>query len=625
MMAYDKMLQEAIEAIAKGQSKRARDLLTRLLRANQTNPKYWLWMSSVVDTTKERAYCLQKVLHLDPENHAARLGMVMGGISPPDESFQPLPVSPRNWKETYKANSFDPGLKKYVRRFAYLGAFILVFSLISMGVLTPRMRTFGYLRDVQFTVTPVFETVAATATLLPTNTPRAITPTPTFFGPTPLWMLLEATYTPTPIYVNTPHPVTEAYRAGMRAFSEGDFEEMLMFMEQATQAEPESADIYYYIGEANLLLDQPDEALYAFEKSIEANANFAPAYFGRAKAMQALDPDFDVEVDLIQAVVVDPFLASAQLELIAYYLSSGNFELALSSLEIAEELAPESPLIHAYRSQALLQKGEIELALESAQRAYDLDQTILGVYHTLGNLYLQSGNFVQASHFLEIYLRYDTEDANGWAAYGRALFESGEKFDQAMQAFDRALLLDENSFTALLYRGLSYLEAGQGQLAVNDLFLARNFDRQSFDASQGLARALSQAERYDDAISQFIGSEQLASTDLQRAEVYYWRAKTFRQISDKSSALEDYQALLEIDNEFIPGVWTNEAQQFIIELSPTPTLTPTIATPTLTPTMTTTPTIPTSTPTYTQTPTPTEVTPSPTYTPRPSKTPLPKD
>lgn len=624
-MADDKMLQEAIEAVAKGQSERARDLLTRLLRANQTNPKYWLWMSSVVDTTKERVYCLQKVLQLDPENHAARLGMVMGGISPPDESFQPLPVSPRNWKETYKANSLDPGPKKYVRRFAYLGAFILVFGLISMGVLAPRMRTFGYLGEVQFTITPVFETVAATATLLPTNTPRAITPTPTFIGPTPLWMLLEATYTPTPIYVNTPHPVTEAYRAGMRAFSEGDFEEMLMFMEQATQAEPESADIYYYIGEANLLLDQPDEALYAFEKSIEANVNFAPAYFGRAKAMQALDPEFDVEVDLIQAVVVDPFLASAHLELIAYYLSSGNFELALSSLEFAEELAPESPLIHAYRSQALLQKGEIELALESAQRAYDLDQTILGVYHTLGNIYLQSGNFIQASHFLEIYLRYETEDANGWAAYGRALFESGEKFDQAMQAFDRALQLDENSFTALLYRGLAYLEAGQGQLAVNDLFIARNFDRQSFDASQGLARALSQAERYDDAISQFIGSEQLASTDLQRAEVYYWRAKTFRQISDKSSALEDYQALLEIDNEFIPGVWTNEARQFIIELTPTPTLTPTIATPTLTPTMTTTPTIPTSTPTYTQTPTPTEVTPSPTYTSRPSKTPLPKD
>ena len=62
-MADDKMLQEAIEAVDNGHRDRARDLLTRLLKANQTNPKYWLWMSSVVESTKERIYCLQKVLH----------------------------------------------------------------------------------------------------------------------------------------------------------------------------------------------------------------------------------------------------------------------------------------------------------------------------------------------------------------------------------------------------------------------------------------------------------------------------------------------------------------------------------------------------------------------------------
>lgn len=642
-MADDKMLQEAIESIATGQFDRARDLLTRLLRADQSNPRYWLWMSSVVDTTKERIYCLQKVLHLDPGNRAAQLGMVLGGISPPDEGLQPVPITPRNWKDTYKVKSLDSGPKKYVRRFAYVGAFILVFGIISIGILAPRMRSFGYFAGVQLTVTPIFETVAATATLLPTNTPRAVTPTPTFIGPTPLWMLLEATYTPTPLYVNTPHPVTEAYKAGIRAFHEGNYEEMLMFMEQAAQAEPDSDDIYYYIGEANLKLDKPNEALFAFEKSLETNINFAPAYFGRAKAMLALDPDFDIENDLTQAIVVDPSLASAYLELIAYYLSIGNYDLALTNLEIAENLIPESPLIFAYRSQALLQSGEFELALEAAQQAYDLDQTILSVYQTLGNLYLMTGKSTQASHYLEIFLRYITDDADTWAAYGRALFEDGDQIDQAMRAFDRALELDENSFTALLFRGLSYLESGQGQLAVNDLFIARNFDRESFIASLGLARALSLAERYDDAISQFNGSELLVSTDFERAEVYYWRANTFRLMGEKISALNDYQSLLEITAESIPEIWVREAQRYILVLTPTPTMTPspippthtpTVATPTATPTTTATPTLatPTATPTTTKPPTvttptltATKLTSSPTRTPKPTLTPQQKD
>ena len=624
-MAKDKMLHEAIEAVANGQRERARDLLTRLLRANQANPKYWLWMSSVVDTAKERVYCLQKVLHLEPNNRAAKLGLVLDGITPPEKGLQPMPIVRRNWEEAYKARSLETGPKKLIRRMAYLGAGVLVLGLIMLGFLGPRMQTYGYFSGVQLTITPHFETVAATATLLPTNTPRVVTPTPTFIGPTPLWMFLEATYTPTPLYVNTPHPVAEAYRAGLRAFSSGNYEEMVVFMEQATRAEPQSADTYYFVGEAYLLLDEPDQALFAYEKAIETNPNFAPAYLGRARAMSALDPEFDVEADLTQAVILDPDLAAAHLELTAFYLSIGNYDQALEALEIAEKLAPESPLIYAYRSQAYLGTGENKLALEAAQQAYELDQTILSVYLTLGNLHLISGNAEEASHFLEIYLRYMKNDSNAWAAYGRALFEGEDQFEEAMQAFDLALTLDENSFIALLYRGLSYLEAGEGQLAVNDLFIARNFDRESFAASLGLAKALSLAERYDDAISQFTGSENIATTDQQRAEVYYWRAKTFATIGDVRSVVKDYQFLLELPAEIVSKEWLEVAQEYITQLTPTPTMTPSpipaTNTPTSTSTMTSSPTIATPSPTSTGTPTATEVTPSPTTTPRPTRTP----
>lgn len=628
-MADDRMLQEAIEAVANGQRERARDLLTRLLRANQANPKYWLWMSSVVDTTKERVYCLQKVLTLEPNNHAAKLGLIMDGVTAPDKGLQPIPIVPRNWEEAFKARSQETGPKKILRRMAYLGVGVLVLGLISLGFIGPRMKTFGYFGGVQLTITPHFETLAATATLLPTNTPRVVTPTATFIGPTPLWMLLEETYTPTPLYINTPHPITEAYRAGIRALTRGNYEEMALFMEQAIQAEPQSADTHYYLGEAYMLLEEPEKALFSYEKSIETNPNFAPAYLGRAKAMSALDPEFDIEADLIQAVVLDPDLPGAHLELTAFYLSIGKYEEALETLKNTKKLAPESPLTYAYFAQAYLNSNEYELALEAAQRSYELDQTILPVYLTLGNLYLISGNAEEASHYLEIYLRYIKNDGDAWAAYGRALFELEDRFEEAMQAFNLALTLDENSFTALLYRGLSYLEAGEGQLAVNDLFVARNFDRDSFTASLGLARALSLDERYDDAISQFTGSEQLATNDLQRAEVYYWRADTFVHANDIKSAAKDYQALLNLPAEDISTAWLELAQEYLIRLTPTPTMTPspipatntpTLATPTPTFTLTSSPTVVTPSPTLTETPTATEVPLNPTNTPGPFPT-----
>jgi tetratricopeptide (TPR) repeat protein len=430
-------------------------------------------------------------------------------------------------------------------------------------------------------------------------------------------MLLDATYTPTPLYVNTPHPISEAYRAGIRALIDGNYEKMLMFMQQATQAEPQSADVNFYVGEAYLLLDDPENALFAFEKAVELDANFAPAYLGRAKAMSNLDSEFDVEADLQLAVQLDPSLANAHLELIAFYLNNAKYDLALEELRIVEQLKPESPLVYLYLSQAFMQIGEYTQALDAAQQAYDLDQTILSVYQTLGTLYLTAGDSDQAAHFLEIYLRYEKDNAEAWAAYGRSLFESGENFEQAMQALDLALLLDENSFTSLMFRGLTYLEIGEGQLAVNDLFIARNFNRQSFDASLGLARALHLTERLEDAINQFSVCEELAETDKQRAEVYYWRAQAFDNIGDFKSAVEDYLTLLNFSPEIAPQSWLEEAEEYLIELTPTPTPSPTVTPPP--PTNTPTEIIPTSTPTPSptniSTPTPDKPIASPTPSP----------
>ncbi len=60
----EKIFQEALTAIEENENLRAKDLLTRLLKMDQHNPEYWLWMSAVVTSEKERRYCLQQVLKI---------------------------------------------------------------------------------------------------------------------------------------------------------------------------------------------------------------------------------------------------------------------------------------------------------------------------------------------------------------------------------------------------------------------------------------------------------------------------------------------------------------------------------------------------------------------------------
>lgn len=77
MTPEESIYQEAVGAIEKGDNARARDLLMRLIKLSPTKPDYWLWISAMVETSKERIYSLKEVLKLDPQNADARQAIQM--------------------------------------------------------------------------------------------------------------------------------------------------------------------------------------------------------------------------------------------------------------------------------------------------------------------------------------------------------------------------------------------------------------------------------------------------------------------------------------------------------------------------------------------------------------------
>ena len=95
----DTLLEQAIEALRQYDKAGAKDILTRLIKANQANATYWIWMSAAVDTLKERVYCLETALKLDPENGVAKRGLVILGARSPDENVKPFSLNrTRAWE-----------------------------------------------------------------------------------------------------------------------------------------------------------------------------------------------------------------------------------------------------------------------------------------------------------------------------------------------------------------------------------------------------------------------------------------------------------------------------------------------------------------------------------------------
>ena len=628
-MAEEKMYKEALEAINQGQTVRARDLLTRLLRSDSSKADYWLWMSTLVETNTERIYCLESALRADPDNEAAKRGLIILGARKAGDDVTPIPPIRRRWEKELEKDLEPP--KNLFRRVwdnpvlrlvSLLGAAIVVIGLIIGSIYGIRAQQEHAVAV--FRVSP-FPTHTPAPTLTPTVTRTLVvrSPTPTFIGPTPLWMFLTETYTPVPLYVNTPHPVIEAYRAAMRAYERSDWTAMLNFMDQAVTAEPDSADLYYYTGEAYRLKGEYQDALDAYNEAINIDPGFAPAYLGRALTYLAINPDADVQAELERAIESDPYYADAYLELARYKLRNNDTEGALEDLLAAESLFPGMPMVYVLRAQAYIQMGDYAAALQNAQQGYELDRTLLPAYLTLAQAYLVNQDSQQALYYAEIYLRYARDDANGWAVMAEGYYLSGN-LEQALYACDQGIAADENNAPSWYYRGLIHLQMEDARAAVNDLVVAVNLKMLNFDYSISLAQALWADERLSMAARQFNSAESIAANDSQLATVYYYRAQVYEQAANLWEAKQDWGRLLALPEDAVPAEWRTLAdERWAVLNPPTPTNTPTITltpTPTSTPTRTPTPTI---TPTPTRTPTPTNTpSPTPTRTPTLTRTPI---
>ena len=406
MAEEDTMFQEAVEALREGDKAKAKDLLTKLLKTDQNNIQYWIWLSAAVETTKERIYCLQTALQLDPENATAKRGLVLLGALPPDEGVKPFPLDrPRLWDEKLALASDKPKEKLTFKSVVtgpagrLIGLGIVGISLIAalvFGVVLPNRnrRVAQPTRRVgpspTYTLTPTFinateQAQAARGTLVP------------------LAELLDEPHTPTPFYVNTPRePHTSEYDRIVRAaYAEQDWDTVISSMEEVARLEPESADPHYFIGEAYRFKGNFRRALDAYNAALRINPEFGPAYLGLARARLIQDPDANIIALYDEATRLDPNFGEVYLDRAVFYLNRQEPELALADLAIAERLLPGSPLVYHYQARSHLALDDPDEAEAAAFKANQADPTMLSVYFTLGEIYIAQGEYADAIEVLQ--------------------------------------------------------------------------------------------------------------------------------------------------------------------------------------------------------------------------------
>lgn len=622
------MLTEAIAAAQAGDRSRARALLAKLLRSDSSNAEYWIWMSAVVDSKRERKYCLESAIRLDPTNRAALRGLVILGERTPEEMelASAVKIPRRDVAAIAKGPKISVPRAVNIpwRKFgtaaiglAGIGALAGLFFLAKPWIdslFGPRLiGVAATLPPENPTASSTPEPGTPTATPLPAATRVIRTPIRTDQANTPIAFLVDITPTPTPILGVTPHPF-EAYQSGIRALERGDYELVLTYMDQVLDSDSSLPDVHYFRGEALRHLDRIGEALAAYDSAVTRDPEFAPAYLGRGRAMLTRDPEAAV-TDFDRALDTDPTLVEAYLELGKYYSENKLWTRLENTMLDAIESDADTPYVYVYLSEAEINLGKYEEALDYALEGSANDPTLLDGYLAVGRAYVALGakkfiteHFNSAIWPLKTYVVYASDDHRGWATLARAHVGVGE-FEEALEAANRAIELNDRHAPAYLARGLVHLGQEDYQAALDDFTTARRYATVTYELSLATGRAHYLLENYTQALDYINPAIEIANKErryivrqLQVTESYALRALVYEAIGQTNDAILNWRWILE--SEYVRPETLVMAEAHYAELrgdapTRTPTSSPTATSPA---TPSETPSTDTETPTATGTP-----------------------
>ncbi|MCW5876920.1 MAG: tetratricopeptide repeat protein [Anaerolineales bacterium] len=561
----DKLLAKAVEAGKQGDHQQARQTLLKLLHMDNREPLYWLLMSTAVDSREERIYCLQNVLFLDPENSAARHDLELLDADIPQSNVPAFfPEENDDWHTKEIA---APKMRKRRRKSkekpwsvaSIMGSLGLGIAFIIMLYYAAENNLLdGLFESLPSVPSPAATQAAGGPPLVITVQVGQPTATLPVLMPSNPQELLSATYTPTPRYVNTPHPENPAYEQGLAALAAGDWAGAATEFEALLTANPQAADAAYYLGLAHAGGGDLNAASTAFDRAIGIQPGFAPAYLERARLSIATGSG-DTITDLNTAILLDARYVDAYLERAAFNLGRGNPEAAAQDVSAAEALAPDSPLVLYQKARVALARGEHAAALQASQQAHDLDLTLLPNYLAKAEAEQGVGDQAASIATMQRYLTFNGGDGRGWELLGLGFQHSGQP-REALDAFDHALTLDPGLPQASYYRGLQELADGRNARGLVYMQIAVGGLPDWFEARIGLARAQLANGNPNAAFLEINASSSRITNDEQRAMFFYWRALALEALGQEQNARADWQSLLDLPAGAAPDEWRETAQ-----------------------------------------------------------------
>lgn len=150
-----------------------------------------------------------------------------------------------------------------------------------------------------------------------------------------------------------------------------------------------------------------EEALHLYDHALEANKEFALAYFGKGNVYAAMRDDDKAFIAYDYALGFDPNSAEVYTNIGVLRVKRGEMELALQAYEKAIAVEPLFPDAHYNKAVLFTKLKRYNDAIEAYEKAIDLRPYVAASRINLGLLYLQENNRDGAVKQFQAILRFD--------------------------------------------------------------------------------------------------------------------------------------------------------------------------------------------------------------------------
>ena len=186
------------------------------------------------------------------------------------------------------------------------------------------------------------------------------------------------------------------------------------------------ASLAFHRGNFMMMLDQIDEGLKAYSRTIELSPSYAAAYTNRSAAyLEKGEFDRSVE-DCNSAIALKFNYADAYNNRGAAYGAMGEFDQSIKDCTKAVQLKPEYATAYSNRGSAYRAKGEFERAIADYRKAIQLDPNYAVAYSNRGTVYAEKGEHGKAIEDFSKAIRLKPNYAVAYSNRGTAHRENGE-------------------------------------------------------------------------------------------------------------------------------------------------------------------------------------------------------